>query len=99
MAEQGLFDTRSQEQILNDRWRGQHDARMEQINRQRYFSPAEQTAAQMGGLLASGIGKRFAPPTLTPDEQRQVEAIEAIKTRTDTFRRSNPNASVEDLGL
>lgn len=95
----GLFDTRSQEQILNDRWRERHNETMGMVPQIAGRDPASQSAGALGGMLAGAIGKRFAPPTLTPEEQARTGAIASATERTNKWRLDNPNASVEDIGL
>lgn len=98
-AQQGLFDTRSQAQLLRDKARERMQQTQAQIEGWGLSTPAERSAASLGGMIGSALGNRFSPPTLDPDEQRRVTAIEAAAARAKQYRANNPNASIEDIGM
>lgn len=97
--QQGLFDTRSQTEILNDRWREGQVERLKFAQQTSGNKPGEQSAGAFGAMLAGALGKRFMPPQLTPEEEARTRAITLATTRTRQWKTTHPDASAEDIGL
>jgi hypothetical protein len=96
----GLFDgieMRSQADVL--RARANEQAQRFEQTVPTHRPQSEQQFYRVGGMLGQGLQQRFAPTPLEEQQQKQINAVQAAKTRFDQWKRSNPEAAVEDQGL
>lgn len=93
------FDTRSQQQILSDRIKERQAQTLKLVEGLGANTPADRTAATIGGLLSNALGNKFSPPTLQPDEQRRLDAIGTAQQRSKDWRSAHPDADAEEFGM